>query len=88
MEAEGDGSTMAMRVVWGFWRTAWAWRGPIAPRPMMAMVSLGEEGVVMMEVGGGGRDAMSKVWRLSETYVGDLQGVDKVLTGSLHHGNS
>lgn len=54
----------------------------------MAMVSLGVEGVVMMEVGGGERDVMSKVGRLSETYVGDLQGVDKVLTGNLHHGNS
>ena len=39
--AEGVGSTRATSEVEGHFRTDWAWRGPITPAPMMAILKIG-----------------------------------------------
>lgn len=50
----GAGSTRAMRVVFGFEMMDWACRGPMRPPPRMAILSFGEEDMVLAVILGGG----------------------------------
>ncbi len=43
----GAGSTRAMIVVFGFEMMDWACRGPMRPPPRMAILSFGEEDMVL-----------------------------------------